>query len=137
MALFIGRNSFLTLAPHSHYLTMNYNSTFIRTFNIAHGAATIDRTVVAPHQFLNYTSTFKEQVDEIFFNNYTARGATPMAEWDPQKSLFTVWFGVVDISLLVDRAEYLGENVQKMVKAYEAILDTVSRVGWLQRSRMC
>lgn len=112
-------------ALRRHYLTMQYNSTFIRTFNIAHGAATIDRSVVAPHQFLNYTHTFKEQVDQIFLNNYTAAGKTPMATWDPEKSLFTVWFGVVDISLLVDRAEYLGENVQKMVKAYEAILDTV------------
>lgn len=109
--------------PARHYLTTAYNSTFVRTFNIAHGAATIDRTVVPPHQFLNWTHTFREQVDDIFVKTYT--DVNPAATWDPDKTLFAIWFGVVDISLLVDQQKYQGDNVLRMVKAYAQILDDV------------
>lgn len=96
----------------------------MRTYNLAHGAATIDRDVVPPHEQFRWTHTFKEQVNDIFANNYTT--ATPMATWDPQKTLFAMWFGVVDISLLVARGQYLGVNVQHMVTAYNQILEDVS-----------
>ena len=108
---------------------MNYNQTFIRTYNLAHGAATVDRTVVPPHEFLNWTHTFREQVDDLFLKDYRLHDPGAKAQWEPEKTLFAVWFGVVDISLLIDRKQYDREEAAKLVDAYERILGDVYNGG--------
>lgn len=117
----------LTLS--SHYLTLTYNATFIRTYNIAHGAATIDRRAVPPHEFLNWTHTFREQVDDIFIRNYTLHSSTANAAWEPPSTLFAIWFGVVDISLLVQRKDFDKDNVIHMINAYHDILSDLYKAG--------
>lgn len=108
---------------------MNYNHTFLKTYNMAHGAATIDRNAVPPHENLNWTHTFREQVDEIFRVNYTLHKPDAFAQWEPEKTLFAIWFGVVDISLLIVRKEYEKDITAKMIDAYSEILDSIYEGG--------
>lgn len=108
---------------------MTYNHTFLRTYNIAQGAATIDRTIVPPHEFLNWTHTFSEQVSDLFKVNYALHDPAAKAQWEPERTLFAIWFGVVDISLLVDRKNFDRENIAKMIDAYQALLDDLHAAG--------
>jgi len=111
-----------------YYLTTTYNASFIKTYNIAHGAATIDRAVVAPHDAFSYTSTFKEQAEDLWRLVYKPRPAS--ARWRKEDSLFTVWFGLNDIMLAFDRDVYSERllNVE-VIAAYAAVLATLYESG--------
>jgi len=111
-----------------YYLTTTYNASFIKTYNIAHGAATIDRAVVAPHDAFSYTSTFKEQAEDLWRLVYKPRPAS--ARWHPEDSLFTVWFGLNDIMLAFDRDVYSERllNVE-VIAAYAAVFATLYESG--------
>ena len=106
----------LTNTP-SHYFTMTYNASFIRTFNIAKGGATIDRETVPPHPALSYTATFKEQVDNIFTFGYVPKRGKKDG-WKSANTLFTVWFGVVDLEMLMQRHEVPPNINEALMKAY-------------------
>jgi len=109
-----------------HYLTTTYNHTFIRTYNIAKGAATIDRAIVPPHPGFAFTQTLAEQA-LTFKNLYSA--APPVSPWEAANTLFAVWFGVVDIALLLERDEYATDINVRNAASYQASLDELYRFG--------
>jgi len=111
-----------------HYLTLTYNATFTRTYNLAHGAAPIDRACVRPHENLAFTSTFTEQVQDLWRVVYGPH--PPSAKWNADDTLFAIWFGVVDLSLAFDRDEYTEELLNvKTIAAYSANLETLYDSG--------
>lgn len=111
-----------------HYLTLNYNATFTRTYNLAHGAAPIDRVCVRPHDNLAFTSTFTEQVEDLWRIVYGRH--PPSAKWNSDDTLFAIWFGVVDLSLAFDRDEYTEELLNvKTIAAYSHNIETLYNSG--------
>ena len=111
-----------------HYLTLTYNATFTRTYNLAHGAAPIDRGAVRPHDAFSFTSTFTEQVEDLWRLVYAPHPT--FAKWNSDDTLFAIWFGVVDLSLAFDRDEYTAELLNvKTLAAYAQNLETLYTHG--------
>lgn len=107
-------------------MTGTYNESFVQSFDIAHGASTIDRDIVTP--LFKHTSTLLEQVEDLFGNNYV--GPLRAADWEPENTLFSLWSGIVDISLFV-RSQNSTDLVPPVMKSYRRALDKVrSRSPW-------
>lgn len=109
----------LTSRPSDH-LTATYNRTFVRAYNLAHGAGTVDETVIPPAW--NYTYSLKQQVDAKFTTVYASRPA--YADWQPDTTLFAFFFGVVDIIMAVRQG--LPEHIiHDTFISYRASIDKV------------
>lgn len=72
------------------FLTTTYNQSFIRTFNLGYGGATIDPSLVgSPYGLI--VQSFQQQVQEEFIPTYATNSGV---EWSGSNSLFTVFFGI-------------------------------------------
>lgn len=77
------------------FLTTTYNRSFIRTFNLGYGGATIDPSLVgSPYGLI--VQSFRQQVQEEFVPTYATNSGV---EWTGSNSLFTVFFGINDVIL--------------------------------------
>lgn len=110
-----------------YYMTTKYNSSFLRTYNIARGAATVDRAVVPPHPGFAFTWTFKEQAADAFGLAYSR--PTLDIHWATQNTLFASWFGVVDTALLLEREEWTESINSKNLASYSQSLETLYGFG--------
>jgi hypothetical protein len=111
-----------------YYLTTTYNASLLKTYNIAHGAATVDRDAVAPHEAFSFTATFKEQALDLWRLVYKPRPLS--ARWRAEDTLFTVWFGVVDISMAFDRQQYSEDLLNsRVIAAYVKTLTALYSDG--------
>ncbi|KAI0330409.1 hypothetical protein GY45DRAFT_1250928 [Cubamyces sp. BRFM 1775] len=73
-------------------MTVEYNNSFILTYNYAYGGATINASLVAP-----YEPTVLSLIDQVnqFLSTVADKPAT--APWTSKNSLFSVWIGINDI----------------------------------------
>lgn len=94
---------------------------------MAKGGAIIDRTIVPPHPVLAFTQGFAEQVPDVFGRVYGSRPAT--APWEAKNTLFAVWFGTVDMALLLDREEYTADVNAKLIASYAATMAELYKTG--------
>ncbi|KAI4119894.1 MAG: hypothetical protein LQ345_000152 [Seirophora villosa] len=75
------------------FLTTTYNRSFIRTFNLGYGGATINPSLVgSPYGLI--VQSFRQQVQEEFLPTYATNSGV---EWSGSNSLFTVFFGINDL----------------------------------------
>ncbi len=72
-----------------HYLTMNYNSSAIQTYNMASYGATMDGFVRFYH--------------EHFMPNYGINNHAGAAGWNATNSLFATFFGINDVRRCTDQ----------------------------------
>ena len=82
-----------------HFSTATYNKSFIRTYNLAVGAGTVDRGIIAP--FFDYSRSLNQQIPEVFlplYANPVSRGPT-IPTWQAHNTLFALFYGVNDIAM--------------------------------------
>lgn len=117
------------LNPYRAYLTGSYNASFVKTYNFAKGAATIDRKLVEP--LFPMTYSFHEQVYDLFMPKYADDPGDPHVHFASSNQLFLVLFGLVDISLLSRDPDHLNTTIIEGICAtYE---DALSRVWTIAR----
>ncbi|KAI9657837.1 MAG: hypothetical protein M1831_004073 [Alyxoria varia] len=101
------------------YLTATYNSSFIRTYNLGAGAATIDRELLSP--LFGMTRTFKEQARDHFRQQYSdhVRSASGNIPSIPAENrLFVVFFGLVDVVLMSRNHSADMDLLKKILQSY-------------------
>lgn len=77
------------------FLTTTYNQSFIETFNLGYGGATIDPSLVgSPYGYI--VQSFRQQVQDEFLPTYASNSGV---QWSGSNSLFTVFFGINDVIL--------------------------------------
>lgn len=103
-------------------MAATYNKSFVRAFDIAHGAATIDRSIIPP--LFTHTSTLREQVADLFPSVYLRK--KHLVQWQPHNTVFAIWSGIVDIALSV-REKNSTELVPRFLHSYGLAIDQVSR----------
>ena len=110
------------------YLTVTCNDSQIETYNLAVSGATVDRDLV------DKGSAFSTQVGNDFLPSYvrggnhteadgkTRRGSeggksrssgnesAPLADWEPEMTLFSVWFGINDV-VFSNKSEVLFDQI--------------------------
>lgn len=74
------------------YLTTTYNATFLETYNLAYGGATVDSDLVA--QYAPTVKDFRSQVNTEFIPYYVD---AQTAGWTSDNSLFSFFFGINDV----------------------------------------
>ncbi|MCJ1407171.1 hypothetical protein MMC19_001241 [Ptychographa xylographoides] len=76
------------------FLTVKYNQSFVETYNLAYGGATVDSALVA--QYLPTVLDFRQQVNQEFVPYYGKSGKN-LAGWTSSNSLFAAFFGINDV----------------------------------------
>lgn len=103
------------------YLTLMFNYSMIRTYDLAVWGAVVDKTLIPDSD-----SDFNDQGLMKFSAKYTQ---TDLSDWKRGSSLFGVWFGVNDVHRLVT-GNVVGMGFMTKLKAllgaYEWNLDVVS-----------
>ncbi|MCJ1307704.1 hypothetical protein MMC25_001352 [Agyrium rufum] len=74
------------------FLTTTYNQSFLETYNLAYGGATVDSSLVA--QYLPTVLDFVQQVNDEFIPYYVKKNT---AGWTSENSLFAAFFGINDV----------------------------------------
>ncbi|KAH8808553.1 hypothetical protein F5884DRAFT_673363 [Xylogone sp. PMI_703] len=74
------------------YLTVEYNSSLLLTYNLAYGGATIDSALVAPYE--PTVLSVAEQVEDEFFPAY---GSHKSPAWSSDNTLFAIFDGINDV----------------------------------------
>ena len=103
------------------FLTTTYNDSYIQTYNLGYGGATIDPAVIES-SFGESVQSFQQQVEDEFLPHYVNRGDVP---WTGKNSLFIIFFGINDIN----EGYRLGNNdslVYDLIVAYEKHVYEVS-----------
>ena len=109
------------------YLTVNYNDSKIETYNFAVHGATVDKSL------LDRGSSLSTQVEKKFLPNYDRHGnhaggdeikrrsrgreskrssnnGGRLANWEPDTTLFSVWFGIND-NVFSNKSEVLFDEI--------------------------
>ncbi|MCJ1254070.1 hypothetical protein MMC24_001884 [Lignoscripta atroalba] len=74
------------------FLTVTYNESFVETYNLAYGGATVSADLVA--QYLPTVLDFRAQVNQEFIPYYVDQDT---AQWTSSNSLFAAFFGINDV----------------------------------------
>lgn len=75
------------------FLTTTYNASFVKTYNMAYGGATVDSALVAP--YASTVLSLKDQVQTEFLPRYGSHPAD--APWKAADSLFAFFIGINDV----------------------------------------
>ncbi|CAI6314788.1 unnamed protein product [Periconia digitata] len=108
------------------FLTTTYNASFIKTYNMAYGGATVDSALVAP-----YTPTVLSvlnQTQDLFLPTYGADPTSAAHPWTAQDSLFAFFIGVNDVgnSWWLENTETLYTSI---FTVYEGLLEQIYETG--------
>ncbi|KAL8693978.1 MAG: hypothetical protein Q9218_001276 [Villophora microphyllina] len=105
------------------FLTTTYNQSFIETFNLGYGGATIDPSLVgSPYGYI--VQSFRQQVQNVFLPTYASNSGV---QWSGSNSLFTVFFGINDVIL-----SYAQRNSTLnflLIKSYEDYVHQLYAAG--------
>ncbi|KAF2266135.1 hypothetical protein CC78DRAFT_531803 [Lojkania enalia] len=71
------------------FLTYTYNASYLQTYNLAYGGATVDSALVAP--YMPTVVSLKSQVLDLFLPTYAHTA------WTSQTALFAFWIGINDV----------------------------------------
>lgn len=100
----------------SQYLTTNYNETFVKLFNLASSASTIDHNI-DPSPIGG--SSFRQEVDKWLPKYGNGQGG-----WVADNSLFLSWFGVNDVMALYAKSNasaYIDALTESYVGSAEKV----------------
>lgn len=75
------------------FLTTTYNASFIKTYNMAYGGATVDSALVTP--YAPTVLSLKDQVQNEFLPRYGSQPAD--VHWKAADSLFAFFIGINDV----------------------------------------
>ncbi|QDS68385.1 hypothetical protein FKW77_010752 [Venturia effusa] len=101
------------------YLTVEYNSSNVLTYNVADGGATIDATLVKPWK--PEVQSLTDQVHKRYLSKYGSK--PPEAPWAPENTLFVFWIGINDVG-----NSYWGQNNTLVDQIYEKYLSLIEEV---------
>ena len=105
------------------FLTTTYNESYIQTYNLAYGGATVNPFLV-PTLYGASVRTFLSQVEKDFIPLYVNNTNVP---WQSSDTLFTVFFGINDcIQSYAQNNDTLNYAI---IKSYEGL---VNEVGYPQ-----
>ncbi|KAL9112294.1 MAG: hypothetical protein Q9227_003412 [Pyrenula ochraceoflavens] len=76
------------------YMTETFNTSYIQTYNLAYGGATVDSSLVA--QYLPTVLDMQQQVNQEFLPDYSSQSSTT-PPWSSHDTLFIIWIGINDI----------------------------------------
>lgn len=97
-------------------MTTTYNQSYIQTYNLGYGGATID-PALDPSPYGLIVQSFEQQVTQSFLPLYS-HGAVP---WVANNTLFTVFFGIND-----DILSYHNSSLNyALIKDYESLVNRV------------
>ena len=102
------------------FLTTTYNRSYIQTYNLGYGGATIDPSLV-PSPFGDIVQSFRQQVEEQYLPTFTNN---PNVPWGPADTLFTIFFGINDV--IISYAERNSSLNYALIKSYERLVNQVS-----------
>lgn len=101
------------------FLTTTYNQSFIQTFNLGYGGATIDPSLIgSPYGYI--VQSFRQQVQDEFLPTYATN---PGVAWSGSNSLFTVFFGINDVILSYGQRNSTLNFL--LIKSYENLVHQV------------
>lgn len=105
-------------------MTATYNTTKIKTYNLAYGGATVDSALVAPYQ--PTVLSLKNQVQDQFLPIYGKKPST--APWKDSDSLFAFWIGINDVgnSWWLTNATALYDQI---FAVYDGLLESIYATG--------
>ncbi|PGH10117.1 hypothetical protein AJ80_07567 [Polytolypa hystricis UAMH7299] len=75
------------------FLTTTYNESYIQTYNLAYGGATVDSDLVKP--YMDTVLSLKNQVEDQFIPIYSKK--PDFAPWLAKDSLFAFFIGINDV----------------------------------------
>lgn len=101
------------------FLTTTYNRSYIETYNLGFGGATVDPLLV-PSPYGDIVQSFKQQVQDKFLPTYGDKAAVP---WCSADSLFTIFFGINDV--ILTQAQQNDSLNYDIIKSYEALVHQV------------
>ncbi|TLD25882.1 carbohydrate esterase family 16 protein [Venturia nashicola] len=105
------------------YLTVEYNSSNLLTYNFADGGATIDAKLAKPWK--PEVLSLSDQVEKRYLKNYANK--PPQAPWALSNSLFAFWIGINDVG-----DTYWEKNtsrVDKLFEKYTSLVEEVYQTG--------
>ena len=102
------------------FLATTYNQSYIQTYNLAFGGATIDSALVTAG-FPFHVPSFLEQVTDTFLPLYSS---TPAVPWTSNNTIFTIFFGINDV--IHSYAERNDSLNYALIKDYESRVNQVS-----------
>ena len=105
------------------FLTTTYNQSYIQTYNLGYGGATIDDAVVQSG-FGETIQSFQQQVYNEFLPIYANNSHVP---WNKSNSLFIVFFGINDVTN--SYAEGNDTINYDLIEAYQWLVNIVSVFG--------
>ncbi|KAL8718971.1 MAG: hypothetical protein Q9225_003964 [Loekoesia sp. 1 TL-2023] len=104
------------------FLTTTYNQSFIETFNLGYGGATIDPSLVgSPYGLI--VQSFRQQVQEEFLPTYARHSGV---DWSGSNTLFTVFFGINDVILSYGQRNSTLNFL--LIKSYESLVHQVRQL---------
>ena len=104
------------------FLTTTYNDSFIETYNLGFGGATVDSDIVPCYD--PAVPDFRAQVNNEFFPYYVDE---PTAGWNSGNSLFISFFGINDIT-----NSYSAQNASvngDILTVYAGLVDLLYNAG--------
>ncbi|KAF2796946.1 carbohydrate esterase family 16 protein [Melanomma pulvis-pyrius CBS 109.77] len=75
------------------FLTYNYNASYLQTYNLAYGGATVDSALVTP--YAPTVLSLKNQVQDLYLPTYGP--ASRSVPWTSSSSLFAFFIGINDV----------------------------------------
>ena len=102
------------------FLSTTYNRSFIQTYNLGFGGATIDPSLIAS-PFGDIVQSFRQQLQQEFLPTYANNPTVP---WAPADTLFTLFFGINDV--LISYGQRNSSLNYAVIKSYEALIHQVS-----------
>ncbi|KAI9695275.1 MAG: hypothetical protein M1820_008737 [Bogoriella megaspora] len=104
------------------FLTTTYNESFVQTYNLAVGGATVDSDLVKP--FLPTVPSLKQQVEDRFVSHYAHSGP---AVWKANTTLFSIFIGINDVGNSFQRK---GASLNAAIlNAYSTVIDQLYKYG--------
>ncbi|KAF2193797.1 carbohydrate esterase family 16 protein [Zopfia rhizophila CBS 207.26] len=105
------------------FLTYTYNQSYLQTYNLAYGGATVDSALVAP--YAPTVLSLKNQVQDLYLPTY---GAHPLSTpWTSSTSLFAFFIGINDVG-----NSWWKNNatlIDLIFTEYESLLEQVYETG--------
>ncbi|KAI9813585.1 MAG: hypothetical protein M1827_003654 [Pycnora praestabilis] len=106
------------------FLTTTYNQSFIETFDLAYGGATVDSALVKP--YLPTVLSLKQQIQNEFLPTFTV-GMPAAAPWTSADSLFSIFIGINDVGNTY-AGNYNSIN-NALLKVYSELVDQLYQNG--------
>jgi len=108
------------------FLTIQYNSSLILTYNLAYGGATVDSSLVQPFQ--PTVLSVSQQIEDEFIPTYASSPA--IAPWSPKDTLFAVFIGINDVGNSYGQGVPATTTLNKLIfDVYSGLIQELYNTG--------